>query len=161
MNSKTINISGKDKKQYKISAERYLEDATEIFHKKTDLKKYVVKDGEFIALNKEILFLIQKSSLIPTISTIRKFASKIPKVIVDIGAIKFIIKGADVMRPGITQIGKDVVEGKLVKIIEEKNGAILSIGRSLYDQVDMEPLETGRVIKNLHHINDIWWRMSL
>lgn len=85
----------------------------------------------------------------------------IPKIIVDLGAIRFVTNGADIMRPGITKIEENILEGSLVLIVEEKNGAALAFGKSLYDAVDMEMMENGRVIENLHYLKDDWFNFEI
>jgi PUA domain protein len=75
---------------------------------------------------------------------------------VDIGAIKFMCKGANVMRPGIkkfTEFEKD----KLVCIIEESHQKFLAVGKAMVSSSELEDMEKGEVIKNLHYVSDKFW----
>ncbi len=81
------------------------------------------------------------------------------RVIVDAGAVEFVTNGADVMRPGITEVDVDVREGDLVVVVEENHGKALAVGRALVDADDMEGDE-GRVVESLHHVNDELWEFD-
>ncbi len=81
---------------------------------------------------------------------------KFPNVMVDMGAVKFMCNGANVMRPGITkytQFEKD----SLVCIIEESQHKFLAVGKSCVPSTDMESMSKGEVIKNMHYISDKYW----
>ncbi len=81
---------------------------------------------------------------------------KFPNVMVDMGAVKFMCKGANVMRPGIkkfTEFEKD----KLVCIIEESQHKFLAVGKSMVSSSELKNLEKGEVIKNMHYISDKFW----
>lgn len=95
---------------------------------------------------------------IPFLSEIQ-LLEKFPKVIVDMGAIKFVCNGATVMRPGIksfTQFEKD----QLVCVVEESKNKFLAVGRSLVSSEEMSTMPKGEAIKNLHHISDRFWEAA-
>lgn len=95
---------------------------------------------------------------IPFLSEIQ-LLEKFPKVIVDMGAIKFVCNGATVMRPGIksfTQFEKD----QLVCVVEESKNKFLAVGRSLVSSEEMSTMTKGEAIKNLHHISDRFWEAA-
>jgi len=65
-------------------------------------------------------------------------------------------KGANVMRPGIknfTEFEKD----SLVCIIEESQHKFLAVGKAMVSSSDLENMEKGEVLKNLHYISDKFW----
>ncbi len=81
---------------------------------------------------------------------------KFPNVEVDMGAVKFMCKGANLMRPGIkkfTEFEKD----KLVCIVEETHHKFLAVGKSTVSSSELENMEKGEVIQNLHYISDKFW----
>ncbi len=82
---------------------------------------------------------------------------KFPYVMVDMGAVKFMCNGANVMRPGITnytQFEKDSV----VCIIEESQHKFLAVGKSCVISTDMESMSKGEIVKNMHYISDKYWK---
>ena len=86
---------------------------------------------------------------------LEKFAS----VTVDMGAVKFMCNGANVMRPGIkryTEFSKD----DIVCVIEESQQKFLAVGKAITDSSKLESMPKGEVIKNLHYISDKYWEIS-
>ena len=81
---------------------------------------------------------------------------KFPSVEVDMGAVKFMCKGANLMRPGIkkfTEFEKD----KLVCIAEETHHKFLAVGKSMVSSLELNEMEKGEVIQNIHYISDKFW----
>ena len=81
---------------------------------------------------------------------------KFPYVKVDMGAIKFVCKGANVMRPGITKFS-DFESGEIVCIIEESQNKFLAVGKAEISSKEAKDTRKGEVIKNMHYISDDFW----
>ena len=81
----------------------------------------------------------------------------VPRVTVDMGAVKFVVNGADIMRPGITQVDDRVKENGIVVVVDENHGKPLAVGISKMSAEDMRSEKSGKVIKSIHHINDDLW----
>ena len=84
---------------------------------------------------------------------------KFPYVQVDMGAVKFMCKGANLMRPGIkkfTEFSKD----DIVCIVEESQNKFLAVGKSIVDSSELDNMDKGEVLKNLHYISDKAWEIS-
>ena len=81
---------------------------------------------------------------------------KFPYVIVDTGAIKFVCKGANVMRPGIMKFS-DFESGEIVCVIEESQNKFLAVGKAEMSSKEAENANKGEVIKNMHYISDGFW----
>jgi len=81
---------------------------------------------------------------------------KFPYVTVDMGAIKFVCKGANVMRPGITKFS-DFENGQIVCVIEESQNKFLAVGKAKMSSMQLDEIDKGEVIKNMHYISDIFW----
>lgn len=94
---------------------------------------------------------------IPTLKTTFSAEIKLKKITVDKGAIKFVLNGADIMRPGITQIEPGIEKNELILIIEELQNKPLALGIALYDSEEMKTKEQGKVIENIHCLNDKIW----
>jgi len=120
-----------------------------------NLKVYQISDEAQIITGEGIKILKINNDYLPFLSettTLEKF----PNVTVDMGAIKFMCKGANVMRPGIkkfTEFEKD----NLVCIIEESQHKFLAVGKAMVSSSELENMEKGEVIKNLHYISDKFW----
>ena len=81
-------------------------------------------------------------------------------VVIDMGAVPYIANGADVMAPGIVEIG-EFEKNKFVFVGDEKNGKILSIGISLSGSKEISEKKEGKVIKTIHYVGDKFWNFEV
>jgi len=120
-----------------------------------NLKVHQISNEAQIITGKGIKILKINDDYLPFLSeteTLEKF----PNVVVDMGAVKFMCKGANLMRPGIkkfTEFEKD----NLVCIIEESQHKFLAVGKAMVSSSELEDMEKGEVIKNMHYISDKFW----
>ena len=77
---------------------------------------------------------------------------------VDMGAVKFMCNGANVMRPGIKKYSK-FLKDDIVCVIEESKHKFLSVGKAMNDSSELETMSKGEVIKNLHYVSDKYWEI--
>lgn len=78
------------------------------------------------------------------------------RVIVDAGAVRFVVNGADIMKPGIVSADPEIAAGDLVVIAEERHKKPLAIGRALVAGTEMKG--EGKAVKSLHHVGDLIWK---
>lgn len=81
-------------------------------------------------------------------------------VTVDMGAVKFVANGADVMGPGIVDVEGSVAEGDLVWIRDERNMRPLAVGRALMSASEMTGKPKGKAISSIHHVGDKLWALD-
>ena len=82
-----------------------------------------------------------------------------PAAVVDEGAIRFLLNGADVMRPGIRKLDDWGAAGKMVVVREEKKGRAVAVGPSLVASAEAQGMTKGGCIKNSHHVGDRYWNL--
>ena len=82
-----------------------------------------------------------------------------PQAFVDEGAIKFLLNGADVMRPGIRKFDDWGAAGKMVVVREDKKGRAIAVGPSVVDSTEAQGMSKGGCVKNLHHVGDRYWNL--
>jgi len=82
-----------------------------------------------------------------------------PQAFVDEGAIRFLLNGADVMRPGIRRFDDWGPAGKMVVVREEKKGRAIAVGPSTVSSTDVQGMSRGGCIKNAHHVGDRYWNL--
>lgn len=80
-----------------------------------------------------------------------------PSAVVDEGAIKYLLNGADVMRPGIRKLDDWGASGAIVVVKEEKKGRAIAIGLSTTSGSEASAMTKGSCLKNLHHVGDRYW----
>jgi predicted RNA-binding protein (TIGR00451 family) len=110
----------------------------------------------FLVIDGKHTFLEKEGSLIPYVGSQGTLAL-LPSAYIDDGAIKYILKGADVMRPGIVKYDEWGPKDVLVVVRDEKKGRGLAIGRANVASAEMGSLSKGISIKNLHHAGDAFW----
>lgn len=81
-------------------------------------------------------------------------------VTVDMGAVKFVYNGADVMAPGIVEADPDIAAGDLVWVRDERNRQPLAVGEALTTGAEMAASEKGKSVKTLHHVGDDIWKLD-
>jgi Predicted RNA-binding protein (contains PUA domain) len=69
------------------------------------------------------------------------------KVVVDMGAVKFVANGADVMRPGIVSFDENLAKDEIVLIVDERFGKSLAIGLALLSASELKATDKGKAIK--------------
>ena len=114
----------------------------------------ILSDAQIITGDGLIILKINEDYL-PFLSE-TEILKKFPSVEVDMGAVKFMCKGANLMRPGIKKF-TEFEEGKLVCIVEETHHKFLAIGKSMVSSSELENMEKGEIIQNLHYISDRFW----
>lgn len=82
-------------------------------------------------------------------------------ITIDVGAVPFLLKGADMMRPGITQIDEGFNKDDLVIVIDEVKNLKIGVGRALFDSSEMNEMKTGKVIKTLHYFKDNYYGVNM
>lgn len=82
-------------------------------------------------------------------------------VTVDMGAIRFVSNGADIMSPGIVDASEGIEAGDIVLIIDETHGKPLAIGISLIDGEEMVENDSGKAIETKHYVGDEIWNFEL
>lgn len=111
----------------------------------------------FVHLN-GIVFVRTKDSYLPFLGS-AEAAALFPSATVDEGAIRFLLNGADVMRPGIRKFDDWGGEGKVVLIKEEKKGRAIAIGVSLATSATAASMTKGICFRNIHHVGDRYWNL--
>src|SRR6056297_3501894 len=108
-------------------------------HEETVEEIKVGDHEELYAVNDVLTFWINDEKIIPLLSYLKEHEDIDWKsVTVDKGAIRFMSKGADVMRPGIIEIDEDIEKEDIVLVKDPIHGKVLSVGEALYDAEVME-----------------------
>jgi len=123
--------------------------------KQKNIKTHDVNEKGVIITGNEITAVKIGYDILPFLDDI-PILEKFPYVTVDMGAVKFVCKGANVMRPGITKFS-DFESGEIVCVIEESQNKFLAVGKAEISSKEAEDANKGEVIKNMHYISDDFW----
>ena len=140
------------------ASQRFKVDLELIFGDKAEVEAI---ETEFV----EIMLIKGKPSIVkigeeiyPALS-FKEFIDLAPKAIVDMGAVPYVCKGANVMAPGIRDFHGDFRKGDLVFVVDEKHRKAIALGEALYDVEEAKNVRQGIVIKNLHFVGDRTWNV--
>ena len=123
-----------------------------------NLKSHYLDNDSEILIGDDLKIIRIGEEYLPFLTEL-KLLDTFPNVTVDMGAVKFMCNGANVMRPGIknySEFSKD----EIVCVVEESQNKFLAVGKSLVDSSEMEQISKGEIIKNLHYISDKFWEIS-
>ncbi len=127
----------------------------------TDRKlEYVESEGQdFIFVDGEPLLFKIEGKIFPTVKGALKLNPVQRKVVVDPGAVKFIINGADTMSPGIVEADSGINKGDLVIIVEKTHGKAIGIGKAIMSGKEMIGGK-GKAVKSIHYVGDEIWKLE-
>ncbi|MFP3872555.1 MAG: DUF1947 domain-containing protein [Candidatus Aenigmatarchaeota archaeon] len=111
-------------------------------------------DRRVLLIDQEPLATFFDEEVFPTIQGLLKMDPSKRYVTVDMGAVKFVYNGADIMAPGIVDADESIEEGTMVWIRDEEHNKPLAVGRAMTHGAEMKKSEIGKVIKSLHHVGD-------
>ncbi|BAM42506.1 cell cycle regulator protein [Theileria orientalis strain Shintoku] len=134
-----------------------------IFPKKTPV--YLAKCQDHVSLlmvNGEIIFIQNREGpWFPALRLLHKYPTMLPKMQIDSGAIKFILRGSNIMCPGLTSEG-----GQMEDV--EQDTQVTAHGRHHACAVGLMAMSTQEIIEKnkdvgiltLHYLNDGYWQFN-
>ncbi|MCZ7397058.1 MAG: RNA-binding protein [Candidatus Methanoperedens sp.] len=120
------------------------------------LEDVITDECEFIFVDGEPLLFKIEGKIFPTVRGALKLNPARRRVIVDPGAVKFLINGADVMGRGVAEADITIKEGDLVIVIEKAHGKAVAIGRALVSGNEMVG-KAGKAVESIHYVGDELW----
>ena len=133
----------------------------QIFPKKARVEIIQTDAGDTLyAINNVLKLWKSKEGYIPVLTLLLNKQVDLKKIAVDKGAIRYVANGADVMIRGVTKIDPSIKKGDIVVIVDENHDRALAIGKAMLDSKQMEDKNSGKVVKNLHTIQDSVWKFE-
>src|SRR3989338_2948886 len=120
-----------------------------------------LRNEKVLYLNHESAFFYYEHKLVPTLHYLLAHPTLLKHIVVDMGAVKFVVGGADIMRPGIVSIESEISVGDFVVVVDVNNKKPLAVGIALFDSSTMQEMKTGKVIKNIHYVVDDVWKSGV
>jgi PUA-domain protein len=151
------HLKGSESKKILKAIEPFLEDPQALRGLSLEVAE-TDHDFNLILLKGRPVFMMLEGRPFFTVRGALEFAPKKNMVIVDSGAVSYIVNGADVMAPGIVEADPKIVPGDPVVIVEERHRKPLAIGLALLPGTEMRG--SGKAIKSVHHVGDTLWDMS-
>jgi PUA-domain protein len=114
-----------------------------------------------------LLFKIEDIDMyLPTLYAVNYFYNAknifiVPTVVVDEGAVNPLLRGADVMIPGVRKVLHNFFKGHIVSVMHPSEKYFIVIGTALVDSTNIVPNTKGKCISNISRLDDEVWRASL
>jgi PUA domain protein len=114
--------------------------------------------GKIFLVKGKPLLASYENTFLPTL-IFDEALNRLPKIVVNMGAVPHICNGADVMAPGVVQIEGNFQADDFLLVIDERHRKPLALGKALFSSEEMKNLKRGRIVKNLHSIGDKLWKL--
>ncbi len=152
-------LSKKEKKKL-INSLRSLYPGISI-DKNSFIEYFEEKDvGKIIVVDGIPAFILIDDKIIPHLKYLLRHGYEwLPYVVVDMGAVKPLLNGADVMVPGIRRVVGEFGPGDVVIVVDEKYEKPFVVGTALMSSSEIREASRGKAIRNIHRAGDKYWRM--
>ena len=149
------HLKGSDARKVIASLEQFLDDPSPL--RAASLEMAVTDEGiDLIFVNgRPLIMLLDGLPFFTVLGAIELGPTK-RLVVVDSGAVRFVVNGADIMNPGIVSADAEIAAGDLVVVVEERHKKPLAIGKALIPGSEMRG--EGKAVKSLHHVGDQIWK---
>jgi PUA domain protein len=138
------------------ASKRFKVDLLEILGDKPKVEAIEAEFVELLLMNGKPLMARTEGIVYPTL-IFKEYFDRAPKAIVDMGAVPYVCKGANVMAPGIRRFEGEFSKGDFVYVVDEKHGKPLAVGETLYSVEEARNVKQGIVLKNVHFVGDRVW----
>lgn len=146
-------LKEKEVERYSEEIEKRLGDT--LFERDSPVDTADLDGGRAVLIvDDEIMAAFFDNKVFPTINGLLQMEPTKAYVTVDMGAVKFVYNGADIMAPGIVDADEDIELNQLVWVREVEHEKPLAVGRALTDGRTMIESDSGKVVKSLHHVGD-------
>ena len=151
------SLKSKDaKKLFLEITQRLGTDIEQLLEPKIRVEVTDTETCELFIFNGRPLLARSSGCLFPTL-LFEELVVTLPKIVVDMGAIPYVCKGADVMAPGILTIKDEFKENDIILVIDERHGKPLAVGAALFGSEEVKNAKRGKTVKNLHFVGDKLW----
>lgn len=131
----------------------------DFFDGETSVETGDVEGIKIIFVDDEPCFMIYENKIIFILHGLYRYKPKENFVVVDMGAVKFVTNGADVMSPGIVDADENIIEGDQVWICDEKHHKPLAVGIAIMNGKQMISERQGKSVKIIHYVGDVLWNL--
>ncbi|WP_048078574.1 DUF1947 domain-containing protein [Desulfurococcus mucosus] len=113
--------------------------------------------NEYILVNKAPALMKHGDLWIPCLNNVSRnqLTLPLPSLLVDKGAVQAVLRGADLMVPGIVEARGGFKAGQLVAVVDAEGGRVIALGTALIDSEALKNgVRKGKAVKVLHRLGD-------
>ncbi len=153
-------LKAKEAKQILAQASRKLKlNLESLFGSKANIETVESDVGNLILINGKPTLFEAEDSVFPTLTS-TEILAQLPKAVVDMGAVRFVCNGADVMARGIVRYEGTFEKGDVIVVVDVTHGKPLALGESLYNSDEARGIKQGPTIKSRHFVSDKMWNLA-
>ena len=150
----------KEREVKELSADLQIRFGDDFFKGKKAVDVGSVEEYTVFLVDDTIDFMMLENKVVFTLQGLLKHQPKAKFVVIDMGAVSFITKGADVMAPGISTADPMIQMDDFVWICDEKHHKPLATGRALMSGEEMMTKKPGKAVKTLQYVGDRFWTLT-
>ncbi len=132
-----------------------------LLENKKNVEILEAEPNSFILVDGEPYIIIIDDKAFPTLKAALDNEIDGKSVTGDMGAVRFVTNGADIMSPGIVAADDGISPGDIVLIVDETHNKPLAIGISLITGEEMVENDSGKAIETKHYVGDEIWNFEL
>ncbi|MEM4704235.1 MAG: DUF1947 domain-containing protein [Candidatus Bathyarchaeia archaeon] len=138
------------------ASEKLTVDLNKIFRGKVNVEASQTEFVTIFWVNAKPILAKTEHDFFPTL-LFEEFFAVAPKIVVDMGAVPFICKGANVMAPGVRGYRGEFRKGDYVFVVDEKHGKALAVAEAMLNSGEAAKAKQGVVARNVHFVSDRIW----
>ena len=128
----------------------------DFFVKKDRVAMADIEHHVYVVKEDLVCFFYYEGLLVPALKLLLQ-RPLLKQVVVDMGAIKFVSSGADIMRPGIVELDHKIRKDELVVVVDQTHRKPLCVAQALFSGEEIFSMKQGKVLRNLHWVGDPFW----
>jgi PUA domain protein len=140
------------------ASKRFKVSLKQVLGEKAGIEVVETEFGEVCLIDGKPVLVVTEAAVYPALVS-KELFEMLPKIVVDMGAVPFVCKGANIMAPGIRRFEGSFAKGDIVFVVDEKHGKPLALGEATYDVEEAKNVKRGMVIKNIHYVGDSIWKL--
>lgn len=98
--------------------------------------------------------------ILPLLTELVAERMELPRVVVDMGAVPYVARGADIMAPGIVEMDPGLTKGTFSMVVDIRNHKPLSIGILLHNGEEIMATRKGKAMETIHYVGDMIWKLT-
>jgi len=140
------------------ASQRFKVSLKQVLGEKAGIEVVETEFGEVCLIDGKPVLVVTEAAVYPALVS-KELFEMLPRIVVDMGAVPFVCKGANIMAPGIRRFEGSFAKGDIVFVVDEKHGKPLALGEATYDVEEAKNVKRGMVIKNIHYVGDSIWKL--
>jgi PUA domain protein len=116
-----------------------------------------IDDKHALLIGEKFMAVKTDDEIVPSLK-MEKYLETIGTITVDVGAVRYVCNGANVMRPGVVQWSEEFKAGEIIAIKEAGHNKTIAVGEALVNSSELKVMSKGVTVKNLHYVGDLFWK---